>query len=1215
MASRKEYNMLFQLNAQLGSNYSSTFNTAQGAITSMQNEITALTRTQSNISSYTRQQQAVENTQKRLEVLQQQYRNIKREMQETGNFSSALENKLLTKQQQIDRASTSLENQTNKLNQMAVSLREAGIDTGNLSGETARLGNEVDEIKTKQLEAANEASNFGTAASSAFMAAGQALVAAGITVALKEAVGYFKEFTQASMEYEMVTAAMRRTVGGTTAEIGALGGQFKDLATVVPISLGELGKIAESAGQLGVAREYVYEFTQVMAMLGTTTDLSADSAATMLAQFSNITGLSDYGRLGAVVANLGDATATTATKVVEMSQGMAASASIAGFAETDIMALAAATGSLGIESQAGSTALSTLISTLYKAIETGDKLDEFSSIANMSASEFSVAWGDDPIRAMDAFIQGLNDTERNGRSAIVILDELGISNIRQTRAILGLANAGDLLSNTITQASQAWEENTALQEKAGIMYDTTQSQLAMRENAYYNMRVAIGDNYTPALQELYSVETELINKMTELIEQNPELVKAVTAFTGVVGLAVGGLTAYVAVSKIATIASAALTAAIPGVNIIMGAVIGVAALTAGLVALTTASKRGKDESRELTAFSREQYLRLSELNKEYESAVEVYGEASYEAQSLGWQIDRLTKEYETGKQRFVEYVEEHERLVTSYSEMVDAHSESGREINKERRSTIALIQKLEELTVTTDSAAQNKQAILGIIQALNEQVPELALNYDDVVSSTAGFIDSIYDIAEAQAAQAQLEAQWNEYIARVGEHSSLKSAKESAEQNAKIAKEEYEAALDAYNEMANLFKHDPTGISLWFGTRNESKALGEAYEQLEFYNQALEETSELYQVNADEIAKLEEAFGSLQQAQIEMAESGANIREVITSIKLELDELAVAYEEAYAAAMDSVSGQYKLWDEAADVWELSAGEINYAMETQARYWKEYNTNLESLSERSRDIEGLSELLASFADGSEDSVNVIAGLAMATEGELRDMVDTWQVLQAEQQTVAESLAQLETDFAASMATLQSELESTIEEMNLSEEAAESGRTTIEGFVRGTESMLPSVSAAYAKIAEAALDAIDAQFRMKIPSDVMQESDGGTASRFTAEVIPMAPEVQEALRDAMNVAETSSKQGQMGISTQLMQSIQASQGVNEAVPTETQNNQERPKVELNFSPSFEITGGGNKEELQNNLDIAVLNMRDMIIDIIEQREFDIARGAYT
>ena len=217
--------------------------------------------------------------------------------------------------------------------------------------------------------------------------------------------------------------------------------------------------------------------------LATTTDLTADNAATMLAQFANITGLTDYERLGAVVASLGDSTATTASRVVEMSQGMAAAASVAGMSERDILAIAAAVGSLGIESQAGSTAMATLISTLYKATETGNKLEDFASVAGMTADEFKEAWGKDAVGALDAFIRGLNDTERNGKSAIVVLDDLGIKNVRQTKAILGLAEAGDLLTGTIAQANQAWNENTALNEKAAIMYETTEAKITMYKNS------------------------------------------------------------------------------------------------------------------------------------------------------------------------------------------------------------------------------------------------------------------------------------------------------------------------------------------------------------------------------------------------------------------------------------------------------------------------------------------------------------------------------------------------------------------------------------------------------------------------------------------------------------------------------------------------------------------------------------------------------------
>ncbi len=1193
MASRKEYEMLFQLNAQLGGSYNSTFKTAQGAITSMQKEIAALSKTQSDISAYQKQQGAVEASQKKLEMLQQQYDNIQKEMKETGEFSSALENKLLAKQQQIDKTADSVATQTAKLEQMGNALKEAGVDTDNLTGETAKLGDQIDDLKKKQEEAADKANNFGSTASTAFIAAGQALAAAGITVALKEMVEYYSTFVDASKEFEDVTAAMRRTVGGSKEDIAALGTEFKGLSTDVPIALKELGKVAETAGQLGVAQESVYEFTEVMAMLDTTTDLTADSAATMLAQFANITGLTDYERLGATVADLGDATATTASKVVEMSQGMAAAASIAGFSETDILALSAAVGSLGVESQAGSTAMSTLISTLYKAVETGsDKLTDFADVAGMSANEFAAAWRDDAVSAMDAFIQGLNDTERNGKSAIVILDELGITNVRQTKAILGLASAGDLLSGTIVQANKAWEENTALQEKAGIMYDTTQSQLVMRQNAYNNLKIAIGDNYTPTLKELYSVETEVLKNVTEFVEKHPELVKAVTAFVGVIGLAVGGIAAYVAITKIATIVSAAFTAAIPGLNIVMGVVAGIAALTGVIVGLTAASKKQTNEAWELTAASREQYNRLQQLNEEYEQAIEVYGETSYEAQSLRWKIEDLTAEYEAGKQKLSEYKAAHEELMKSYHDMTASHSESTGEIEKEQRSTLALIAKLQELTATTDSTAENQQAILSIIKALNEQVPELALSYDDVVNSSEGFIDSIYAIAQAQAAQAKLEDQWNEYIDRVAQQESLKGAKEAAEYNAKIAQEEYDLAYQAWSDAAALFKYDTSGWGMFFGTRDEAKALDAAREQLEVYNATLDETNVAFEENAAAVAELEGAFKAYQQAQEDAASTGENLGEVVRSIKQEMDNLSAAYEEAYNAALESISGQYELWDQAANVVATSAGSINRALESQAKYWQDYNANLESLSGRSADIEGLSDMIASFADGSEGSVNAVAGMARATDKELKTMVENWQKLQSEQETVSESLAKLETDFSASMDALQTELENAIDEMNLSNEAAQSGKNTVEGFIRGSENMLPAVRTAYTKIAQAAVAAIDAQLQIKSPSKVFEGRGEYTMSGFVRGVTAMEPDVAEAMKDMASLGTRA-----------FTETVNARQPSGES-----------GAVHIALSPQYEISGIDNPDEVERVLERATGSLKELILDVIETYGIDKARRAF-
>lgn len=446
-----------------------------------------------------------------------------------------------------------------------------------------------------------------------------ALSTAGVIKGLEEAYETLQQCVTAASEFETAMASVKRTVGGSDDFISGLGESFKQLSTQMPITSEELANIAATAGQLGIAQQNVESFTTVMAQLATTTDLTADDAATMLAQFANITGTTDYERLGSTVAALGDATATTASKVVQMSQGMAASATQAGMTETDILAISAAVGSLGIEAQAGSTAMSTLISTLYKATETGDKLDQFASVAGMTAEQFKQAWGEDAVGAMNAFIQGLNDTERNGKSAVVILDELGITNVRQTKAILGLASAGDLLTNTISQANTAWSQNTALAEKAGVMYNTTEAKMTMLENSVKNVKIAIGDALTPVVSAVAEGLTALIEPVAEFIEQNPALVQGITAFIAVLGLAAAAIGAYTAITKLAAAANLLFAGSIPGIGIILAVAAGVGALVAGISALVGAINDANPSFETLDA----QFDSLNEKAKEQQAIIDL----------------------------------------------------------------------------------------------------------------------------------------------------------------------------------------------------------------------------------------------------------------------------------------------------------------------------------------------------------------------------------------------------------------------------------------------------------------------------------------------------------------------------------------------------------------------------------------------------------------
>lgn len=68
------------------------------------------------------------------------------------------------------------------------------------------------------------------------------------------------------------------------------------------------------------------------------------------------------------------------------------------------------------------------LTAIEKAVaEGGDSLAQFADVSGMSAEQFAAAWQNDPITAIQAFIEGLGKLDEKGESATLVLDEMGLS--------------------------------------------------------------------------------------------------------------------------------------------------------------------------------------------------------------------------------------------------------------------------------------------------------------------------------------------------------------------------------------------------------------------------------------------------------------------------------------------------------------------------------------------------------------------------------------------------------------------------------------------------------------------------------------------------------------------------------------------------------------------------------------------------------------------
>ena len=1198
MASRKEYEMLFQLNAQLGGSYSKTFKAAQDELAAMQKEIQSLSKTQSDITAYQKQQTAVENTRKRLELLQQQYDNIQKEIQQTGEFSADLQNKLLAKQQQIEKTTSSLNRQTEKLDEMGDALKEAGVDMDDLGQSSAQLTNRIDALKKEQEEVAEGAQTFGNKASQAFSTVHEAIVAAGIATALKEVYEYFADCAQASMDFESAMTGVAKTTDLTDDELSAMSDAIKEMSTEIPATTEELAAIAESAGQLGIHKESLLDFTEIMAMLGTSTNMTADEAATSLSRLANITGMSqeDFDRLGATIVDLGNNLATTEKEIVDMSMRIAGAGAQVGMTEAEIMSFSGALSSVGIEAEAGGSAFSTLISNMSLAVQQGgDGLEQFADVAGMSASEFAAAFEEDAAGAIIQFIQGLGNMESEGRSAIAVLDDMGLSDIRMRDALLRAAGASDVFTNALQIGSNAWDENTALVNEATKRYATTQSQLTMMQNAYKNLKVAIGDAYTPALQKAYSVGTQVLNAVSQFIKQNPALVNAITAFVGVLGLVVAALAAYTVGAKVAAAASAMLTAAIPGVNIIMGVAAAVAGVTAAIAALATAAANDAVPSvDELTQAAQGMREAMDEANATYDDTVSSTLAAAGVADTY---IAKLEEMEAAGVRTEEEHRQYHNTLALLCQVVPDLANYIDLETDTIEGGTAAL-------RANTEAWKQN-----AMQQAYQEQLTALYSQYSAVLIEAE---ENSIGLTKAQYQQEAANKKYNDTVARMNELWNAAAAE------AEAYNQEYYAMTDATNFLTQEYYDLQNSL---YDINDEMWA---AEQSAKNYQKAIEEDQEAVAAAEAEIALAEEAVQNLTaatqdggDAATEAAAQEQELQTAITGVKEEINALVTAYTEAYDAALESISGQYQLWDEAAGVVATSAGTINSALESQITYWQDYNANLQTLTERSADIEGLSEMIASFADGSEESVNAIAGMAGATDEQLATMVANWQTLQTEQEAAAGSVADLKTDFTATMDELQAELAADIEAMDLGTEAAESGKATIQGFVSGAEAMLPQVQAAYSRIAQAAIDAIDAKLEIHSPSRVMEEKADMTWAGYIKETEALQPDVAEAMSGlaGAGVEAFSAEEIQaVGIAPQLMAYLASYQAGN-AISAESGAGGGGGSIVIYFEPQYDLAGVTNAAELEAILAAHDEDMRELILEVLQEAGVDAARRAYT
>src|SRR5690606_8873257 len=312
----------------------------------------------------------------------------------------------------------------------------------------------------------------------------------------------------------------------------------------------ELAVIMGVAGQLGIRGvENLTNFTRTIDQLTVATTLTGEEGAQNLARLMNIMqeSMENVDRLGAAIVDLGNNFATTETEILNMSLRIAGAGKTIGLTTSEVLALATALSDVGIRAEMGGSAISRVMINMANAVaQGGSRLREFARVANVSTREFARIFREDPIRAIEMFIRGLERLDRQGKNVFAVLESVGASEIRVRDTLLRLFQAADRLADAVGRANRAWEENIALTEEFRKRNETAASQLRIAYNNIVEVIRIVGDEYNPIVKQAAQFTTNLAQAFQAI---TPEQRVAVAEFSALVTAILGGISAALLATK------------------------------------------------------------------------------------------------------------------------------------------------------------------------------------------------------------------------------------------------------------------------------------------------------------------------------------------------------------------------------------------------------------------------------------------------------------------------------------------------------------------------------------------------------------------------------------------------------------------------------------------------------------------------------------------
>lgn len=711
-----------------------------------------------------------------------------------------------------------------------------------------------------------------------------------------------------AIDFENNFANVKKTVDGTPEQLAKIKQGIIDLSTTgidgrgaIPQTTTELNELAAAGGQLGISQENIIDFTEVMAQMGSATNLVGEEGAATLARFQNVMGVgqNEIRNIGSAIVDLGNNSATTESEIAEMALRMGKYGSSVRMSAADVLGYSAALSSLGIEAQMGGSAIGRTWLSIETAVASGGEgLTKFAKYSGKSAEEFKEQWNTDSSGAFNGLLKGLQSAE----NLTVALDDLGINNTQDIQAMMALVNGYDLVTESVNRSNTAYQENTALQEEFNAKNETTASKLANTKNNIIEAARSIGETMLPSIQDASTTVADFAKGLSQMSDEQKRAVVNTGATVIAIGAiskvsagaikGVGGIVEAVGNIKKAFSAGGALAKFAPTLTSI-GAAAGPAALAvAGIATAAIGGKVAYDK------WYQSQYRwseGLSEGNEKVKESLEKYkslNEVQGQIKSLKMVIESPESSQEQVDNAKSKLEEIKEMLSQEYNLVINSDNSN-------------LDDAVEQVTKLTKNELQSN---------INNQRAELS----ELVNNNANYIQTRREAQENYNQELELQTKYSEAKSKVSDITAKIADNEiTAAEGYEKAKEIYKNTIGSDYENAitdKSAKNAESVLASITGSYKVATGILEDYKKqlddLDGSHQELHDTAE--ELSNMELELLKMSVANKDNESVE--KSLSDMKEFISAGKLDMN----SYAQAAALAMNGVDNLESAWEKAAN---------------------------------------------------------------------------------------------------------------------------------------------------------------------------------------------------------------------------------------------------------------------------------------------------------